>query len=1102
MSQKKYWKGLEELHNTPAYQKTVENEFPENLPFADVSENLLEATTPRRDFLKYLGFSTAAAMLAASCEMPVRKAINYAIKPEDITPGVPNWYASTFVDGGDYCAVVVKTREGRPIKIEGNELSSITRGGTSARVQASVLSLYDKARLRQPYADGKPVDMFQAVDRAVMDGLASGKATYILTATILSPTVKSVIDQFIAKFPGAKHVTYDAISYSGMLLANEASYGKRALPSYHFDKAQTIVSIGADFLGTWLSPVEFAKQYSTGRKMNAKNLRMSKHYQFEGMHSMTGANADVRATCRPSEYGAVAVALYNAVTSGATPSFASKKLNDSIVKAAADLKKGNGLVVSGSNDVNVQTMVNAINGAIGANGTTVNWAVTSNYKQGIDADMVNLVAAMKAGQVGTLIMHGVNPVYDYMDGAGFAQAMKSVPVTVSTSERMDETAAASKYIIPDHHFLESWGDAEPKTGYFSLMQPTIAPLFKTRAFADSLLTWAGATTAYADMWKSFWMGKLGSQGAFDQALQDGVIEPGNAMHTVIATRDNKPGQNDTLIAFGAPGITATNEINPQGHQMAMGGASFAGNTGAAMAAIAATKSTGNELVIYEKVAIGRGGCWSNNPWLLEMPDPITKATWDNYVCVSPALAKTLDGGGVHQEIRVTTQNEVVTAKRVVKVTVNGKSIELPAIEVPGMHDNVIAIAVGYGRADSVGLAAKNTGKNAYPFKVWNGTTFDFASSNATVEKTAAKFDVAITQTHQSYEGRAIIHEYSLDDFAKNPRHLMEERHEELGHFAFLPWTSQGEEHEAKEAKHGGAENPGEEEQDFEKNFRQNGTTYAEYVHPGIHWGMSIDLNSCIGCGACVIGCQSENNVAVVGKNKVLKSQEMHWITIDRYFAGDPEDADSIQTIFQPMLCQHCDNAPCENVCPVSATNHSSEGLNQMAYNRCIGTKYCANNCPYKVRHFNWMDWNGADCFADNLYEDGRRDDMNDDLTRMVLNPDVTVRSRGVMEKCSFCVQRLQDAKLTAKKEGRPLKDGEARTACQTACPTDAILFGNAADKTSAVYQMRYHQNVERTYYVLEDLHTLPNVSYMSKIRNTDKIVGANEATDVLMNKHV
>jgi molybdopterin-containing oxidoreductase family iron-sulfur binding subunit len=601
------------------------------------------------------------------------------------------------------------------------------------------------------------------------------------------------------------------------------------------------------------------------------------------------------------------------------------------------------------------------------------------------------------------------------------------------------------------------------------------------------------------MWKSFWMGKLGSQGAFDQALQDGVVEPGGSKSMIVFTRDDRPNEKDTVVTTSAAAAAAT--MPTSGGSMAMGGASFGGNTSAAMAAITAAKATGTELVVYEKVAIGRGGCWSNNPWLLEMPDPVTKATWDNYVCISPAMAKKLDAG--NQEMELTTQNEVVNSKRVLKVSVNGKTVELPAVVVPGMHNDVIAIAVGYGRSKSIGKAGGELGKNAYPFMYWNGTTFEASQTNVGVEKTADHYEVAITQTHHSYEGRAIIHEYTLDDFSKNPKHLMEMRHEELGHFAFLPWTKEGEEHHKEEhSAHGGEENLGAKEQEFENAFRKNGTTYPDYVSPGIHWGMSIDMNSCIGCGACVIGCQSENNVAVVGKNKVLKSQEMHWITIDRYFAGNPDDSDSIQTVFQPMLCQHCDNAPCENVCPVSATNHSSEGLNQMAYNRCIGTKYCANNCPYKVRHFNWMDWNGADCFADNLYEDGRRETMVEDLTRMVLNPDVTVRSRGVMEKCTFCVQRLQDAKLTAKKEGRPLRDGEARTACQTACPTDAILFGNVADKNSAIYNLRYEQQVERTYYVLEELHSLPNVSYLSKVRNSEAVVGGKEATDVLMQKHI
>jgi molybdopterin-containing oxidoreductase family iron-sulfur binding subunit len=1114
MSQKKYWKGLEELHNTPAHQETVANEFKDSpLPLSDLSDTLLGATTPRRDFLKYLGFSTAAAMLAASCEMPVRKVIPYAIKPEDIVPGVPNYYASTFVDGGDYCPIVVKTRDGRPIKIEGNELSSITRGGTSARVQASVLSLYDAARLRQPYADGKKVDTFAPIDRSVMDGLAAGKTIYILTGTILSPTVKEVIAQFIAKYPNTKHVVYDPMSFSGMLLANEASYGKRTLPSYHFDKAHTIVSLDADFLGTWLSPVEFARAYSNGRKISAKNLQMSKHYQIEGMQTLTGANADYRATARPSQMGAVAVALYNAVTTGAAPALESKHLNETIARAAADLKKGNGMVVCGTNNVAVQTVVNAINDKIGANGTTINWAVTSNYKQGIDADMVNLVADVKAGNVSALLIHG-NPVYEYMDGAAFGDAIRNIPVTVSFADRMDETASKCKYVVPDHHFLESWGDAEPKPGYYSLIQPGIAPIFKTRSFADSLLTWAGSTTTYGDMWKSFWIGKLGSQEAFDQALQDGVIEPGGRISDMASseTVSTATGEEDTTSNSGARVMPAMNSTT----SMTMGGALFGGNVAGAISAIAAMRpASGKDLVIYQKVGIGHGGCWSNNPWLQELPDPITKATWDNYACISPKHAKDLDAGkGI--DLEVTSINEVDENKRVVKVTVNGKSMELPALVVPGMHNDVVAIAVGYGRIKSVGRVAADLGKNAYPLRVWNGQTFECASTGATVAKTKITYPVAITQTHHSYEGRGIIREFTLADFAKQPDFLLNERAEEIGHYAHLPWVGHDEannghgsaqngsknngEHAAKQnsatmtAPHGDGhmtdpDQGGAHASNFEEGFRENGTLYPNYEHLGIHWGMSIDLTSCIGCGACVIGCQSENNVSVVGKDKVMKAQEMHWITVDRYFTGMPDEPDTIQTVFQPMLCQHCDNAPCENVCPVSATNHSSEGLNQMAYNRCIGTKYCANNCPYKVRHFNWMDWNGADCFDDNLYEDGRRDDINDDLTRMVLNPDVTVRSRGVMEKCSFCVQRLQEGKLAAKKDNRPLRDGEVRTACQQACPTEAIVFGNVNDKNSAVYKLRHQQQMERKYYVLEEIHSLPNVNYLSKIRNTDEVVG-------------
>jgi molybdopterin-containing oxidoreductase family iron-sulfur binding subunit len=1046
MSQKKYWKGLDELNETAVHQEKANNEFKEELPF-DLSGGLLDAQTPRRDFLKYLGFSTAAAMLAASCEMPVRKVIPYAIKPEDITPGVPNFYASTFVDNGDYCAIVIKTRDGRPIKIEGNEKSSVTKGGTSARVQASVLNLYDKARLRQPYAEGHE-STFEAIDRAVTAALASNtKPAYLVTGSILSPTTKEVINQFTTKYPTVKHIVFDAVSYSGMLQANEACYGKRTLPSYHFDKAKTIVSLGADFLGTWLSPVEFTKQYVAGRKVSASNTNMSKHYHIEANHTITGAKADERAVCRPSEMGAVAVALYNAVANGEAPKLGNDKLNAVVASAAADLKKGNGLVVCGANDVNIQTIVNAINNATGANGTTINWAVTSNYRQGIDADMVNMVNAMNAGEVGAVFFHGVNPVYEYYQGTKVAEGLKKVPLTVSFAERMDETAKECKYIIPEHHYLESWGDAEPKTGYFSLMQPGIAPIFKTRAFQESLMAWSGNTTTYAQYWNQYWLNKMGSQQAFDLALQDGVVEPTG--------------------------------------EMPMGGASFTGNIANAVAGIKKPLTSGKEVIVYEKVSIGRGAGYSNNPWLQEMPDPMTKSTWDNYALVSPKTAFELGN-------ELTSITEVDSKKHVVKLTVNGVSMELPLVVLPGMHNDVVAVALGYGRCKEVGRAADNTGKNAYPFISYNGNNFE-SFAPVTVEKTETKYQVAITQTHLSYEGRPVLHEYTIEEFAKDPKVLLKEREAEIGHYAHLPWEEHGKEEALLNADGKDA---------MEEGFRENGTLYPNYESHGIHWGMSIDLNSCVGCGSCVMACQAENNVSVVGKTEVLKAQEMHWIRIDRYFSGMPEDPNSIQTVFQPMMCQHCDNAPCENVCPVAATPHTNEGLNMMTYNRCIGTKYCANNCAYKVRRFNWLDWNGADCFDDNLYEDYRRDDINDDLTRMVLSPDVTVRSRGVMEKCTFCVQRLQMAKAEAKKAGQPLKDGAAKTACQQSCPADAIQFGNVNDKNSNIFKLRNQEQMERKFYVLEQLHTLPNINYLALIRNTEEIVGGNEAKDGLMNDHI
>jgi molybdopterin-containing oxidoreductase family iron-sulfur binding subunit len=1067
MSNKKYWQSFGELNQTPAHLEAAEQEFKEELlPIEELSqESLLAGKTPRRDFLKYLGFSTAAAAVAASCEMPVRKSIPYLQKPDNVTPGVANYYASTYVNGGDAIAVVVKQRDGRPIKIEGNDLSSLTKGGTSAQAQASVLDLYDTTRLRHPLQiDGgshKEVTSFAAFDSMITSGMNNlgGKAVVLLTSSIHSPSTNQIIKNFLAKYPGSRHVQYDAVSQSGMLLANEACYGKRAIPAYRFDLAQTIVSLGADFLGTWISPVEYSRQYASNRKMNGAQTKLNRHIHFESMLSLTGSNADDRHTHKPSETGAIALYLL-AKLGGAVsaPSIADADLKKALDHAAEKLMatKGASLVVCGSNDMNIQMVVNAINEMVGANGTTIDWSKTNNTRQGVDADMNTLLADMKSGKIGALMVYGCNPVYSHAAGVSFAQAMKNVSMTVSMNGTMDETTEHCKYIMPAHHWLESWGDAEPVTNHISFQQPLINPLFKTRSFQDSLMAWSGGAVAapvavadstatavvkpvagkdYAAYVREFWSGKLGGESVYQKALQDGVAE----MESPVS------------------------------------GATFIGAMiSAAASMIASIKGGKVEVVLYEKVSVGNGA-QANNPWLQELPDPISKVTWDNYAMVSPELAKELIGLDVMHNQREADAYEVTPEKPTVKITANGQSIELPVLILPGLNHATIAVALGYGRqsADAanslerVGRSATGAGKNAFPLVGFDGSTYRY-DMVVTAEKTGNTYPLAQTQVHGSSEGRPIIYETSLSSFLKNPEGVLAEIH-----------------HEKKQLLAEG-----------KTDFVKEGTIYPDYEKPGIKWGMSIDLNTCTGCSACVVACTAENNVSVVGKIQVQKAHEMHWLRIDRYFTGNPANPD---VVFQPMMCQHCDNAPCENVCPVAATNHSSEGLNQMTYNRCIGTRYCANNCPYKVRRFNWLDFTGSDSFKDNQQQlrgselDEAVFQMNDDLTRMVLNPDVTVRSRGVIEKCSFCVQRLQESKLDAKKNQDPTMVRNVKTACMQACPTNAIQFGNVNDKESEVSKARSDEH--RNFYVLDQLHVLPNVSYLAKVRNTDRKIGETEEVE-------
>ncbi|QIL75641.1 TAT-variant-translocated molybdopterin oxidoreductase [Hymenobacter sp. HDW8] len=1001
----KYWKGIEELENSPEFAKNAFSEFADFLPVSEKNSSTDATVSPRRDFLKLMGFSLAAATLA-SCEAPIHKAIPYLNKPEEVDPGIANFYASTYFNGSDYNSVLVKTREGRPIKLEGNPESPITRGGLSARAQASVLSLYDSARLQHFAIKGQQADK-DRVDQEIRSKLAATRGKIaIVSPTIISPSTKRAIAEFASRYPTTEHVMYDAQSQSALIQANGG-----VLPSFDFSKANVIVSLGADFLGTWISPVEHAHQYITNRKVSSDKKTMSRHFQFETNLSLTGSNADVRVPLKPSEMGQATLALYNEVVGGGA---ASTYNNAQLKKAAAELKanRGRSLVVAGSNDLAIQTLVAAINQSLGNVGAAIDTANPSMVRQGDDARMLRLVNEMNAGSVGAVIFYHANPVYDHPLAAKVKSGIAKVPLSISLNDRLDETGTLCYYAAPDHHYLESWNDYEPKRGSLSLAQPTISPLFATRQAQDSLLTWADNPQSYYNFLRANWRSILGGnfQQGWDKAVHDGVAS-GTLMPASAAP--------------SAAAIDATQAISSISR---------------------APKGSGIEFSLYEKVGIGNG-FEANNPWLQELPDPISKATWGNYVSVPRDMAVTNEW----------EQGDVV------KLTANGISIELPVLIQPGQAKGTVGVAVGYGR-ELAGKVGSKVGANAYPLATVRDNSLQYGGT-VTLEKTGAKSPIAQTQTHHTVMDRKpVVQEATLADYIKNPKEVTEYD---------------------KIATPDGLEKP------------NKVSLWQDYEYKNHHWGMVIDLNSCIGCGSCVIGCQVENNIAVVGKQEVINRREMHWLRIDRYYSSDTTKEDFAEkgkldtyaamedpsenpsVIFEPMLCQHCNHAPCETVCPVLATTHSSEGLNQMTYNRCVGTRYCANNCPYKVRRFNWFSY-----YTNEKFE-AVNGHMFTDLGRMVLNPDVTVRARGVMEKCSFCVQRIQLAKLEAKKERRRPVDGEVVTACAQSCPTQAIIFGDLRDPNSRVSQVTRREDGERGFHVLDAINVQPNITYLTKIRNVE-----------------
>lgn len=1040
-----YWNGLEQYHAEDSFQRAQKDEFKEDLPMEDaLSEDSLGIQSNRRDFLKIFGFGLTAAALTACVEKPVRKAVPYVNKPEDVTPGRAAWYASTCNGCSASCGVVVKSREGRPIKIEGNDLHQVSKGGSCPVGQATILNLYDSGRLKSSRGPGNPVMKWGAVDNEIqtkLEALGAGAKVFLVSNSIASPTSHKVIAKFKAKYPAAKHVSYDPVSqYALAKVHSDEGAAMLQVPGYNFSKAKVIVSIDADFIGSWISPVEYTKGYVKGRKVSEQHPEMSKHIQFESRMSLTGSNADLRIPMKPAQLLAAVAGLHEGLSGG---SITFKGPGNGVERAVRELKKagqGNSLVVCGINDVNAQTVVKAINELLGNYGSTIDTAHPSYQMQGNDEAMAQMVGQL-AGADAVIFLDEANPVYDYMNGEAVAKALPGVGLSIAFVSKENETSKLCKYALSQTHWLEAWDDKMPRKGHYSLQQPLVRPLFDSRSWQDALLTWSGDSTKYYDFLRQSWQSDVFTLGSgaltfkdfWTNSVKSGfVVSSGAAMPAPVADHGADHGADHAVDE-------AAEEVGEEIAPVEAAPVASTPNAGAARTALLDAHKNNNgalELVIYQANNM-HSGRWANNPWLQEFPDPITKVTWDNYISVPFVLAKSegwKDGDKA-------------------SITINKKSVTLPVIVQPGQAANTLAVQVGYGRDAVAGSVASGVGANVFPMVASSNGTLNYNPAGVKISPTGENIAMAKTQTYIGYDmeqeggtGKRKKIENRISDYILKETTLSEYQGNRAsgnkrpsGHHMLSLWNI----HDKK----------------------------------GHHWAMAIDMNSCTGCGTCIVSCNVENNIATVGREEVLNRREMHWMRIDRYFKGDPADQEgNLQTLHQPMLCQHCDNAPCETVCPVLATVHSDEGLNQQVYNRCIGTRYCANNCPYKVRRFNWFSYYWNDDFKDvNAMQ-------RDAVGRLVLNPDVTVRARGVMEKCSFCVQRIQEKKLGAKVENRKLKDGEIKTACQQSCPADAIVFGDLNDTSSEIYKL-YHN--KRGYHALEDVKTLPSVLYLTKVRNTD-----------------
>jgi molybdopterin-containing oxidoreductase family iron-sulfur binding subunit len=1069
-----YWRSLEEFADTAEFREFMEREYPQHAEEWDDAVG-------RRTFLKLMGASLALAGLSGCSYQPPEKIVPYVNSPEEMVPGKPLFFASAFQLGGVASALLVKSNEGRPTKIEGNPDHPNSRypdradaPGSSATdlfAQASLLDLYDPDRSQTLTfrEEIRPWTAFVGDMRTVLEDMkqrgTGGAGLRFLTETVTSPTLAFQIETVLRELPSAKWHTYEPAGRDNARLGAVSAFGQPVNTIYRFERADRIFSIDSDFLSCGPGNLWYGRDFASKRRLVDGKTDMNRLYVVESTPTNTGAKADHRLPLKPSEIEgfarAVAVGL-GVKSSGGEQAAATGTHAKWINALVRDLQqsRGRSIVIAGDESAPaVHALAHAMNEALGNTGQTVFYTdpveFTPVNSNGQLQSLRELVQDLDAGAVELLVVVGGNPVYNAPADLHFLDSFQKAKLRVHLSLHKDETSEYSHWHIPAAHYLESWGDARSYDGTVSIIQPLIAPLYEGHTAHEMLAVFSNQFDRRGyDILRDFWQGQMTGGGASN--ARPGSVPPAGTMPATNQQRPtaNQPaqaaspaqqpassaGQPNASAGVNAGGVNRAPLISerlasPGDFEKAWRQAvhdGYIANTALPLKQGLAVRasdqpplpnpqppSPGALEIVFRTDPTIYDGRFANNGWLQELPKPLTKLTWDNAAMISPNTARRL--GLVN---KIGTHGGNVYADTVT-LEYGGRKVNkpVPIWVLPGQPDDVITLHLGYGRRRA-GRIGNDRGFNAYEIRTADAPWF---GGGAKVTPSGAQAEMAITQLHFNMENRDVVRSATLEEYLKNPEHAREEEHE-----------------------------PGYDESMYPPyDYKDQGNGYA--------WGMAIDVSSCVGCSACVVACQSENNIPVVGKEQVMRSREMHWLRVDAYFGG--EDASNpVGPYFMPVPCMHCEQAPCEPVCPVHATVHDTEGTNNMVYNRCVGTRYCSNNCPYKVRRFNFL-----------LYQD-----WTTPTYQLMRNPEVTIRSRGVMEKCTYCIQRIQSAKIESEKEGRHIRDGEVVTACQSVCPTDAIIFGDINDPNSRVSKLKHEK---RNYSLLADLNTQPRTTYLSALRN-------------------